>query len=83
MKNFIVVIHGWHVGSNGFSVHEIQSECLLSAEKEAAHLCCQRNSTFDQCAYKVIEICDKQIVKPRNLTFNERVSGRLMDEKNG
>lgn len=77
VKTFIVVIHGWFTGSNGFNIHEIHSDTRESAEKEAAHICYQRDSTFDKCAYQVIEIGDRQIVKPRKLTIRERITGRL------
>lgn len=77
MSNFIIVIHGWHVSSNGFTVHEIKAGSLEEAEKEGALLCYKRETTFDKCAYRVIEIGDKQIVKPRRLSMAERITGRL------
>jgi hypothetical protein len=38
VSRFIAIIHGWHVHSNGFNVHELDALSLAEAEKEACWL---------------------------------------------
>ncbi|MGJ0482019.1 hypothetical protein [Pantoea agglomerans] len=77
MSKFIAVIHGWHVHSNGFNVHEIEAENKQEAKEKAAYLTMQRRSTFDECAYVLVEIQpDESIHRPRKLTLGERLTGR-------
>lgn len=81
MSKFIIVIHGWHVSSNGFTVHEVEADSIEEAQKEGALLCYRREKAFDKCAYRVIEIGERQVVKPRKLTFIERITGRIGGER--
>jgi hypothetical protein len=76
MKKFIIVIHGWHVSSKGFDIHPVEAPDLEGAEHEARRLKEQRESSFDKCAYAVIEIDDKEHL-PRKLTWHERLTGKL------
>lgn len=77
MSKFIAVIHGWHVHSNGFTVHEIEAEDMTQAVKEAAYLKDQREQPFDACAVKVIQISETESVKkPARLTWLERIKGK-------
>ncbi|WP_338523323.1 hypothetical protein NUH87_26570 [Pseudomonas batumici] len=76
MSRFIAVIHGWHVDSNGFNVHELKAANVQDAAKEACWLKHQREDTFDKCSYVVIEIDDREHL-PRRLTWLERLTGRL------
>jgi hypothetical protein len=76
VSRFIAVVHGWHVHSNGFDVHELQSITLEDANKEACWLNEQRAKAFDRCAYIVIAIDDTEYL-PRSLTWRERISGYL------
>lgn len=77
MSKFIAVIHGWHVHSNGFTVHEIEAEDMTQAVKEAAYLKDQRERPFDACAVKVIQISETEFVqKPARLTWLERIKGK-------
>ena len=76
MSKFIAVIHGWHVHSNGFTVHEFEAEDMTQAIKEAAYLKDQRERPFDACAVKVIQISETEFVqKPARLTTWERITG--------
>jgi hypothetical protein len=75
MSRFIAVVHGWHVESKGFDVHELEATDLEQAEKEAAWIKAKRESTFDRCAVAVIEIDDIEYL-PRSLTWRERLTGR-------
>ncbi|HBE6752515.1 TPA: hypothetical protein KML76_002980 [Escherichia coli] len=75
MARFIAVIHGWHVSSNGFDVHELKATDKESAHNEATLLKHQRVSTFDTCAFTVIEIADHERLS-RKLTLRERLTGR-------
>jgi len=76
MSRFIAVIHGWHVYSNGFNVHELEAETLEDAKKEACWLKSQREDDFDKCAYVLVEIDDREHL-PRRLTWSERLTGKL------
>lgn len=76
MKRFVIVIHGWHVHSKGFDVHQLDCESLDQAEQKAAHLTYQRDRPFDRCAWHVVAIePDTRIT--RKLTWRERFTGRL------
>ena len=75
-RRFIVVIHGWHVHSNGFNVHQLQANTLEEANKEACWLSGQRDAAFDRCAWVVVEIDDREHL-PRRLTWRERLTGKI------
>lgn len=76
MSRLIAVIHGWHVHSNGFNVHQLQALRSEDAEQEACWLKHQREATFDRCAYVVVEVDDREHL-PRRLTWRERFIGQL------
>jgi hypothetical protein len=76
VSRFIAIIHGWHVYSNGFNVHQIDALSLTEAEKEACWLKEQREGDFDRCAYAVVEIDDREHL-PRRLTWRERLTGKI------
>ncbi|WP_313677114.1 hypothetical protein [Pantoea vagans] len=77
MSRFIAVIHGWHVHSNGFNVHQIEAADHQEANEKAAYLTMQRQGKFDECAYALVEIkADESINRPRKLTLRERLAGR-------
>jgi hypothetical protein len=76
MARFIAVIHGWHVDSNGFNVHQLKARRLADAEQEACWLKHQRDATFDRCAYVVVEVDDREHL-PRRLTWRERLTGKI------
>lgn len=76
MAKYIVVIHGWFVDSNGFTVHEINAPDLRHAQEKAALLRDERSTTFDKCAVKVIELSESEfILSPRRLTLRQRITG--------
>lgn len=72
---FIAVIHGWHVDSKGFDVHELKAETMEDAQKEACWLSSQRDRAFDRCAYLVIEIGQSE--RLTRLSWRERLTGKL------
>lgn len=76
MSRFIAVIHGWHVDSNGFNVHQLNATNSQDAAKEACWLKHQRESTFDRCSYVVVEVDDREHL-PRRLTWRERITGKI------
>lgn len=76
MSRFIAVIHGWHVSSKGFNVHELKAVTQEEAQKEACWLKEQREADFDRCAYVVVEIDDREHL-PRRLTWRERLTGKI------
>lgn len=76
MSRFIAVVHGWHVSSNGFNVHQLKARRIEDAEQEACWLKHQRDSNFDKCAYVVIEVDDREHLA-RCLTWRERLTGKI------
>lgn len=76
MSRFIAVVHGWHVESKGFDVHELKSDNKKDAEREACWLMNERDKKFDRCAYTLleIEVGDRLV---RGLTWRERITGWL------
>jgi hypothetical protein len=76
VSRFIAVIHGWHVDSNGFNVHELKADNIEDAKREACWLNQQRSAPFDRCAYVVVEIDDREHL-PRQLTWRERITGKI------
>ena len=76
MSRYVAVIHGWHVHSNGFNVHELESITMEDAQKEACWLKETRERDFDRCAYVVVTIDDTEFL-PRRLTWRERLTGKL------
>lgn len=75
-RRFVAVIHGWHVHSNGFNVHQLQASTIEEANKEACWLSDQRDAAFDRCAWVVVEIEAHEHL-PRRLTWRERLTGRI------
>ena len=76
MSRFIAVVHGWHVESKGFDVHELAARTAQSADNEACLLAARRDAAFDRTAYVVVEIDDREQL-PRRLTWRERLTGRI------
>ncbi|MBK5008440.1 hypothetical protein IAE33_000300 [Pseudomonas sp. S60] len=76
MSRFIAVVHGWHVDSNGFNVHQLTATNQKDADDEACLLSARRNATFDRTAYVTVEIDDREHL-PRRLTWRERLTGRI------
>ena len=74
---YLAVIHGWHVSSNGFDVHELEATEKNAAYNEAYGLKSMREKTFDKCAVEVIAIEDGQALANRKLTLKERLTGRI------
>lgn len=56
MSRFIAVVHGWHVDSNGFNVHQLTATNQKDADDEACLLSARRNATFDRTAYVTVEM---------------------------
>ncbi len=76
MSRFIAVVHGWHVESKGFDVHELTASTAQGADDEACLLAARRDAPFDRTAYVVVEVDDREHL-PRRLTWRERLTGRL------
>ena len=76
MSRFIAVIHGWHVESKGFDVHELAARAQQAADDEACLLAARRDAAFDRTAYVVVEVDDSEHL-PRRLTWRERLTGRI------
>ena len=76
MSRFIAVIHGWHIESKGFNVHELTAKTQQTAEDEACLLAARRDAVFDRTAFVVVEIDDREHL-PRRPTWRERLTGKI------
>ncbi|MDD2056559.1 hypothetical protein NPS58_03750 [Pseudomonas putida] len=76
MSRFIAVVHGWHVSSKGFDVHELNATTQQTADDEACLLAARRDAAFDRTAYVVVEVDDREHL-PRRLTWRERLTGKI------
>ena len=76
MSRFIAVIHGWHVESKGFDVHELKATTQEEAEKKACWLKCKREAALDRCSWVVVEIEDREHL-PRRPTWRERLTDKI------
>lgn len=76
MSRFIAVVHGWHVESKGFDVHELTARTTQDADDEACLLAARRDTASDRTAYVVVEVHDHEQL-PRRLTWRERLTGRI------
>lgn len=76
MSRFIAVVHGWHVESKGFDIHELTASTAQVADDEACLLAARRDAAFDRTAYVVVEVDDREHL-PRRLTWRERLTGRI------
>ncbi|KJK14851.1 MULTISPECIES: hypothetical protein [Pseudomonas] len=76
MSRYIAVIHGWHVESKGFDVHELVAGTPQAADDEACLLAARRDAAFDRTAYVVVEVDDREHL-PRRLTWRERLTGKI------
>ncbi len=76
MSRFIAVVHGWHVESKGFDVHQLAARTVEGADDEACLFAARRDAVFDRTAYVVVEIDDREHL-PRRLTWRERLTGRI------
>jgi len=76
MSRFIAVVHGWHVQSKGFDVHELTARTTQGADDEACLIAARRDAAFDRTAYVVVEVDDHEHL-PRRLTWRERLTGRI------
>ena len=63
-QKYLVVIHGWHVSSNGFDVHEVEATSSEEAHTKGYAFKGKRERTFDKCAMKVIALEKGSHVKP-------------------
>lgn len=79
VDRYLIVVHGWHVSSKGFDVHEFEGSREEAYEKGYA-LKGRRDRTFDRCAFTVIPIGKMKRIKMerRKLTWKERLLGKLM-----
>ncbi|VVM36894.1 MULTISPECIES: hypothetical protein [Pseudomonas] len=76
MSRFIAVVHGWHVESKGFDVHDLTASTAQAADDEACLIAARRDAAFDRTAYVVVEVDNREHL-PRRLTWRERLTGRI------
>lgn len=60
MKKFIIVLHQWHVSSNGFKYEEIQANGIIEAHNKAVLLEAKYRTTFNATGSVVIPIEDRE-----------------------
>ena len=76
MSRFIAVVHGWHVESKGFDVHDLTASTAQAADYEACLIAARRDAAFDRTAYVVVEVDNREHL-PRRLTWREPLTGRI------
>lgn len=72
---YLIILHMWFVDSKGFELYESDAQTFKQAEEEAKALSYDRGATFNKCAYKIIQLTNKE--RLRKLTWKERILGRL------
>lgn len=56
MKTFVVVYHKWWMDSGSFTEETIDAESLEIVERYASANCYNKQSTFKNWAYHIVEI---------------------------
>lgn len=74
---YIAVFHHWWMNTGHFETELIEAENLYAAEIKADAIAHRKNSTFNHCRAHVLEIDDDEHLIRRNLTWGERLSGRV------
>lgn len=77
MTRFVAVIHRWHVDSKGFTAHDLSATDRKNAEGEAAVLARNAEGNCRSADYHVVEIGESELLLPRQLTWKERLTGRM------
>lgn len=77
MSRFVAVVHRWHVHSNGFFIEEIEAASEAEAQEKAEALAHRLNRPFNSAAVHLLSIGDRVIIKPRRLTWRERLLGKM------
>lgn len=75
MAEFVAVIHGWFMDSNGFSVERIDAETEGDARAAAEAMAHRSASTFNRTAVQLLVLGEKTLLAPRRLTWKERLTG--------
>lgn len=74
---YIAVFHHWWMSSIRFETKEIQATCLEDAETKADAIAHRKNSDFNHCRALVLEIGKDEHLLRRDLTWRERITGRV------
>lgn len=75
-KRFVVVVCSWFVHHKRFVVREIEAEDEDDANRQGVLLLHEVEGAFEHAAFTIIELhCGEHL--PRQLTFLERLTGRL------
>lgn len=74
---YIAVFHHWWMSSIRFETKEIKATCLEDAETKADAIAHRKNRDFNHCRAVVIEIGEDEHLLHRDLTWRERITGRV------
>lgn len=80
MPRFVVVIHSWFMESQGFEEHVIEAPDADTAELEARRMTDVGKSNFNSRAFHMFELAENERPARRQLTWAERLSGKLSDD---
>lgn len=75
-SRFVAIVHRWHVHSKGFIVEEIEAASEDEAREKADALAHRLDQPFYSAAVYLLSIGNQIVVKPRRLTWRERLTGR-------
>lgn len=74
---YVAVVHSWFVHSKGFEVKEIEASTEENAQMVADAFAHQVGNDFKSTAVLLLKIGQERIIKPRRLTWKERILGRI------
>lgn len=74
---YIAVFHHWWMSSIGFETEVLEADCLEDAEIKADAMAHRKGHDFNHCRAHVLEIGKDEHLIRRNLTWGERLSGRV------
>lgn len=77
MVRYILVLHKWFVGSNGFEIIDLGEKSIEDACMWRDAEIARKTGVFCSCAGKLIEIDKDERPVDRQLSWKERLSGRL------
>lgn len=75
---YIAVFHHWWMHSINFETEVIEADCLEDAKIKADAMAHRKDCAFNHCRAVVIEIGSDEHLLRRNLTWGERLSGRVL-----
>ena len=74
---YVAVVHSWFIDSKGFQIREIEASSEDEAQLHADAFAHQVRDDFKSTAVILLKIGKDRVIKPRRLTWKERLLGRI------